>query len=184
MIWHRTFILLTALLLVGCGRKQPPPPQHLVAKQFQEFGGTITFNEDAPAKSVIGVQLPAVKTTDVQMELLRGLDKLQTLDVSNSKVSDKGLYHLSELIELRSLDLDGTEITDEGLTHLSKLKNLQTLELSGTQVSDDGVEYLKNLSQLESLMLMDTNVTDDGINDLRKSLPKLHIIDASGKLAQ
>ncbi len=181
---NSTFILVTALFLVGCGREQSPPPQHLVAETLERFGGTITFNEDSPTKSVIGVQLPALKTTDTQLELLRGLDQLQTLDVENSKVSDKGLRHLAELIELRSLDLHGTQITDEGLKHLNKLKNLQILDLSGTQVSDNGVEYLKNMSHLESLMLFDTKITEDGIIDLRKSFPEVDIIEASGNLAK
>lgn len=184
MIQDRTLILLTPLLLVGCHRELPAPPQHLVVENLRGLGGTITIKEGASDKSVIGVQLPALKTTDAQMELLRGLDQLQVLDVENSEVSDKGLRHLAELTELRSLDLHGTQITDEGLTHLSKLKNLQVLNLAGTQVSDDGVEYLKNLSHLESLTLLDTNVTNHGIDDLRNSLPKLDIIDASGNLAE
>ena len=41
------------------------------------------------------------------------------------KIKNDGLAHLKELNRLSSLILDGTDISDEGLDHLAKLKTLQ-----------------------------------------------------------
>ncbi len=45
-----------------------------------------------------------------------------------------------------------------------------------TQVTDTGLKELAGLKQLAALDLRDTKVTDAGVADLRKTLPKCHII--------
>jgi Leucine-rich repeat (LRR) protein len=46
---------------------------------------------------------------------LRGLTRLQQLDLSETRITDLGLEHLSGLTNLQAVDVSGTETTDSGL---------------------------------------------------------------------
>ena len=68
------------------------------------------------------------------------------LCLDGTQVTDAGLEHLKGLTRLQSLDLSGTQVTDAGLEHLKGLTQLQWLSLEGTQVTDAGLEHLKGLT--------------------------------------
>ena len=51
--------------------------------------------------------------------------------------------HLHTLAGLQSLDLSETQVTDAGLLHLEALRNLQDLTLQQTAVTETGVDRLK-----------------------------------------
>lgn len=55
------------------------------------------------------------------------MKRLNTLDLSNTKVTDRGLEHLRELPKLRTLFLIGTKVTPEGVNRL--LEELPELEV-------------------------------------------------------
>ena len=105
------------------------------------------------------------------------LDRLETLMLAGSRVSDDELSHLSALTNLQALDLSGTGISDKGLNHLKGLKRLKSLSLVQTKVSDAGMLYLQSLSDLEELNLHRTKITDAGLVHLRglRSLKKLNL---------
>ena len=44
---------------------------------------------------------------------LRGLNKLQSLNLSLTQVTDAGLLHLQGMTQLEVLDLTGTQVTDD-----------------------------------------------------------------------
>ena len=71
------------------------------------------------------------------------LDRLETLMLGGSSVSDEGLRHLKELTNLQSLDLSGTDVTGTGLKHLTGLSRLKSLSLRRTQVTDAGMVHLR-----------------------------------------
>ena len=60
----------------------------------EKLGGTVTRDDKAPSKPIIGVQL------------------------SNTYVTDAGLKELAPLKNLTWLSLGGTKVTDEGLKEL------------------------------------------------------------------
>ena len=76
-------------------------------------------------------------------EQLKDLAELETLDLSNTPVSNVGLEHLKDLSRLETLDLSGTNVTDAGLDHLRGLTNLQSLDLSGTSVTKAAIANLR-----------------------------------------
>jgi Leucine-rich repeat (LRR) protein len=55
----------------------------------------------------------------------------------------QGLVHLKGLTKLQSLDFSNSRITDTGLAHLKGLANLEKLDLRQTQVTDKGVKKLQ-----------------------------------------
>ena len=69
---------------------------------------------------------------------------MQTLDIRHaSGVTDAGLVHLKGLARLEKLDLTNTQITDAGLVHLKGLTKLQRLNFWDTQVTYEGVKKLQ-----------------------------------------
>ncbi len=103
------------------------------------------------------------------------LNRLQTLDLGSTTVSDAGLEHLERLRSLKTLNLSSTNITDVELRHLKGLTRLEALDLHWTRITDAGLVHLKGLTGLRELDLGDTEVTVAGAGDLRRTLPKLTI---------
>ena len=58
--------------------------------------------------------------TDAGLVHLKGLTKLQILDLRYSRITDAGLLHLKELTGLKTLHLRRTQITDAGIAELQK----------------------------------------------------------------
>ena len=116
----------------------------------------------------------------------QGLCKLNTLNLSRNKISDKGVQHLSTALtqtncKLNSLHLEVNNITDEGVEHLSTgLKHpnckLNSLHLGANNITDKGVEHLSkalthtNCTELNSLNLRLNNITDEGVEHLCTAL--------------
>ena len=59
------------------------------------------------------------------------------------QITDVGLAHLKGLTKLQGLNLTGTQITDAGLVHLKGLTKLWGLNLMDTQITDAGVDELQ-----------------------------------------
>ena len=98
---------------------EPVESQEQAIAAIKKLGGKATIDEKSPNKPVIKV------------------------DLSHSKVTDKGLIELSELFKLQSLNLSGTNITDAGLKHLKRLTKLRGLDLNNTKVTEEGLEKLQ-----------------------------------------
>jgi hypothetical protein len=126
------------------------------------------------------LNLGGTRVTDAGVALLASTGKLRSLDLDGARVSDAGLAHLSGLTSLRGLHLGGTGITDAGLAQLGSLSKLWVLSLSDTGISDAGLVHLRGLTKLRVLNLEGTKVTGAGIARLRKDLPQARIVAGPG----
>jgi hypothetical protein len=113
--------------------------------------------------------------TDAGLKQLRGLRKLETLDLLGcSKITGEGLKHLSRMSSLKRLDLSETQVGDEALRHLRQFPRLEWLDLISTRVTDAGLAHLKTLPSLRELWVGNCEaITDKALTDLKKALPKL-----------
>ena len=102
-------------------------------------------------------------------------DRIRSLNLAHTRITDAGLEHLKGLSSLNGLNLYNTQVTDAGLEHLKGLTSLDRLYLNNTQVTDAGLEHLKGLSSLRGLDLDNTQVTAEGRASLRKALPNCEI---------
>ncbi len=100
------------------------------------------------------------------------MKNLHVLKLSGDPVLGPGL---SEVPNLTDLDLSDTRITDKGLDNLYRLTALEKLDLSGTPITDAGLDRLKGLTKLRELYLARTKVTDAGVEALHKTLPAIKI---------
>ncbi len=102
-------------------------------------------------------------------------DKIVSLDVAKTKITDEGLKTIGSLKGLRELHLEGTAVTDAGLGHLQGLAALEYLNLYNTKITDAGVAKLAGLGKLKALYLWQTGVTKAGVAQLKGKLPNAHI---------
>lgn len=86
---------------------------------------------------------------------------LETLDLSETKVTDRGLAYLSSLAQLEKLFLDETKVTDAGLRYLKPLVKLDVLALNGTPITGKGLANLRALTKLRVLNLSETKINDE-----------------------
>ena len=113
-------------------------------------------------------QTRAAKLTDAGVEHLRGMTRLQVLDLQRNEVTDVGLQSLEGMAELRSLDLSHNKVTGAGLKNLRAMSNLERLSLDDTGVTDDGVSARLPLRKLRSLRLGHCAITDQSVETLGK----------------
>ena len=115
----------------------------------------------------------------------QGFCNLQFLNLSNSRITDKGVEYLTTALinnncKLNNLDLAMNKITDKGVEHLTKALintncKLNSLGLEGNQISDKGAEHLATAlintnCKLNSLGLVGNKITDKGVEHLTKAL--------------
>lgn len=139
---------------------------------------------------------------DVPLATLKNLMTLEELNLANCQLDDLKLGQLPTLPSLKRLILDGNDLGTPGVfrltktatqvqelslacpklgtaaaLHLPEFKKLKRLSLAGSQVNDASVKHLAKLSDLEELDVRKTNLTPAGINELKKALPKCHILE-------
>ncbi len=102
-------------------------------------------------------------------------DKIVSLDLARTKVTDVGLKSLAGMKSLTELHLENTAVTDAGLDQLKPLASLEYLNLYGTKVTDAGAAKLGSLPKLKAIYLWQTAVTKNGVTALKKALPSAHI---------
>ena len=118
----------------------------------------------------------AKEFTDAGLAPLAPLaDKITSLDLARTKVTDGGLKAVGAMKNLVELHLENTAITDAGLDALKPLAGLEYLNLYGTKVTDAGTAKLSGLAKLKSIYLWQTAVTKNGVAALKKALPGAHI---------
>jgi hypothetical protein len=72
--------------------------------------------------------LTGTGVTDVGLQYVTGLTRLEELDLSYTKVTDAGFDNFRELTRLKELWLHDTQVTDAGVAELQKaLPNVKIL---------------------------------------------------------
>jgi hypothetical protein len=90
---------------------------------------------------VVVLQMANPEVTDQTLEHLKGMNRLEELDLNNTQVTDSGLKVLRDLPALSSLRLQNTKVTDQGFQEsLAEKATLMQLDLRGTQVSREAVQ--------------------------------------------
>lgn len=152
---------------------------------FVDLGKKAATDEDLAVidkvTSIQNLNLSDTKITSKGLRHLMGLTDLKCLFLLNTNVDDEGLGYLKGHQQLQILMLDGTDITDSGLVNLRGMTELDDwLGLGHTQVSDAGLENLTGLPNQRTLhvILRDTNVSRQGVARLRAALPKVDITDS------
>lgn len=196
-----------AALALGPAAGQPRLTEAEAAAALEKLGARVTRDATLPGNPVVGVlcgkgcaladehftlfaSLPEVRTLDLVgharvtgtgLVHLRGLKKLEELDLSRCAIESRHLAPVKDFPELWKLGLWFTAVDDAGLKHLRDHPRLKNLYLTGAPVTDEGLRNLGSLPRLEDLRLGRTGITDEGLKLLTKArFPRLGGADVGG----
>lgn len=124
----------------------------------------------------LALELRGLPLSDVGLKSLLAKVKVIGLDISGTKISDRGLQDLpSQRSRLRMLDLSFTQISDAGLKSVAGLAELRHLSLIGCRVTDGITESLAGLSRVREIYLAETGISARAAEQLRHALPACRI---------
>ena len=127
-----------------------------------------------------GVALPLLKLIPSLRELDLGGQQRTDSGLWGVLVSDANCQQLAALAELESLDLTDTTLGDRGLLALSSLKNLRSLRLSRTKITSKGLGALKSLEHLRELDCAGVEGIDDGALPALTQMRQLQVLHLEG----
>ncbi len=171
------FVLALAFTAHAADDKAAADPAVAAAMQKVNATGASLMPIAADAKTFRFTALNVAKDfADAGLEpLLPIADKIASLDIARSKVTDGGLKALAGMKNLKELHLEGTAVSDAGLDQLKGLAELEYINLYNTKVTDAGLAKLAALSKLKAIYLWQSGVTKAGVAALKAKLPKAHI---------
>jgi internalin A len=144
---------------------------------IEHAGGTVA--RDAGGQPV-AADLRASWVTDSDMPLLVQMKDLKRLDLSLTRISDRGMRALKTAPSIEELNLSFAEqITDEGAATVKNWKHLRRLNLRGTKITDATLEFLSGAASLEWLDIGWAQITDTGLDHLA-SLTNLRALTMGG----
>lgn len=183
--------LLTTLVFAGLLNAAGPGDWITAA------GGTFKLD---PAGRITSVDLRSSWVTDSDMPLLAQLPHLAQLDLSMTRITDRGLQQLKSapaIVELnlyyaeqitdegmaaikswkrlKKLNVRGTRITDTTLEHAASVPTLEVLDVGYAQVTDVGLDHFASLTNLKELSLGGNKLTDAGLQSLRYLTALTHL---------
>lgn len=100
-------------------------------------------------------------TKDEQCKHLKLFPKLSSLSMGGTGITDACIEHLSKAKTLNSLNLTTSNISSKGIAQMKSLQNLSRLSLAGTVPTANILEVAK-LKQITSLQLS-TKLAEDGL---------------------
>jgi len=176
---HTSLLLALALAFTAhaADDKAAADPAVAAAMQKVNASGASLMPVAADAKDFRFTALNVAKEFgDAGLEPLAPIaDKIASLDIARSKVTDGGLKAVAAMKNLKELHLEGTAIGDAGLDHLKGLAELEYLNLYNTKVTDAGIAKLAGLGKLKAIYLWQSGVTKAGVAALKAKLPGAHI---------
>ena len=137
-----------------------------------------------PMKGDTGLQIissldPKLSIKDDDLSALSPVaSQLVAIDLTQSKITDRGLGQLIEMKNLKRLTLEGVkEITPDGIAKLKPLENLSSLNLVRVPLDDSLVDVLIMLENLREVYLFETGLSETAISRLKTARPKLFVIE-------
>ncbi len=170
-------LLAFAVMSAAAADKPAPDPAVKQAVEKINATGASLMPMSADSKEYRFTALNMAKDfADANLAPLASVaDKIVSLDLARTKVTDAGLAAIAAMKNLRELHLENTTVSDAGLDQLKSLAALEYLNLYGTKVTDAGIQKLAGLGKLKSLYLWQTGVTKGGVAQLKAKLANAHI---------
>jgi Leucine-rich repeat (LRR) protein len=168
---------------------------------IEHSGGVVTHDA---AGRVTAIDLRASWITDSDMPALARMTDLARLNLSLTRISDRGLRALktAPAIEdvnlyfaeqvgdegaailrnwkrLKRVNLRGTKITDSTLEALAGVPSIEWLDIGWAQITDTGLDHLSALTNLRWLTMGGNKLTDTALQFLRQ-MPQIEYLDIGG----
>jgi hypothetical protein len=131
-------------------------------KALQDMGALVVMDANQQYAGVVNLTLPQIEPQLHEAVVhVPALCRLETLELSRSRLVDDDLVHVGKNSHLKSLQLSETAVTDAGVAHLSNLSNLEALHAVGTKITNAGLDSIGQLTTVEVLDLSDNDLSGD-----------------------
>lgn len=118
--------------------------------------------------SVIGVVCECPDANDELACLLTRFQKINVLNLNDSRISRRGLECLCSLPHLQSLRISKAPITSADVEFLSNKRSIITLWLNDIALTDEAIQSVAQMPNLTKLHIENTSLTDSTIRHLRR----------------
>lgn len=158
-----------------------------IIAEFREKRPTLIDDADLAELFAVKEGLEEVESLDITSSNvtgkgLEGVEKLPNLtkvDATRAKnIDDTAMDSIAKVSSITELTLVATRITGAGLQRLAELPNLEKLSIAHTLVGDDDLSALSGLNNLRELNISNTKLTDAAFVHL-SSLAALEKFDVS-----
>ena len=166
---NQILVMMVAVVLVGCSNDTPETSQAAEAEPQVATKPTPEPTPVSPADEKLIADPIVEKIIRLQINKPEGkltetdLEKITSLSLSDTKITDEGLKEVAKLQQLTLLYLNDTKVTDAGLKEVAKLQKLEDLYLRSTKITDTGLKEVAKLQKLGVLDLTDTQITDASV---------------------
>ncbi len=129
---------------------------------------------DASSRKLEWLDLGFTQVTDrLFLESKQSAWDVKRLSLELTNISDASMSSIAAMDDLTELDLTECKVTDRGIAELAKHRSLRKLWIGGTQVSDKSIEVLSSIPKLESLIYEGSAITPQGFAQLARKNPLL-----------
>lgn len=179
---RRVGLFLFVAMCVGCtteedtikrleGKAEPYRADTYLLRATFSAAKDDTLKSVADLDRIVALDLSGSFISDDGLTYLIGMPNLWELNVTNTRITDAGMKHLTEIGRGKDghpldLTLDRTAVSDEGIRFLAPMGNLASLSLKGTRITDSSLRSLQVTKSLGGLGLDKTRITDDGLAPL------------------
>ena len=128
---------------------------------------------DGPFMDETTLEFRGPSFTDADLKALPNLDKVETLTLVDTAVTDDGCRELLRARALVEIAIISDKVSDNTLAVLARLPVLRSLQIHrGPKIGDEGLRYLSGCTGLRELYLKETAITDRGLSAIHK-LPQI-----------
>jgi len=127
------------------------------------------------------LDLSATDITDGAREMIVQLPAVRDLNVSENRITDRFVVSVLDRLPLTKLIAGDTAISDRAILDASS-STLRAIGLAGTRITDEGLEALARFPALKVVDVRRCGVTASGIEALAARVPLLRIITTDGEL--
>lgn len=123
------------------------------------------------------LELSGTAVTSAGLVHLKGLTKLERLNLCLTDCDDRGFEHLAGMTQMKRMVICASKITGTGFTHLTGMTQLESINLHSAPASDAGLAAIGKLPSLKRLEIVHTHVTDEGLRHVAglTNLRQLHV---------
>lgn len=169
------------ITIPALGRVQFSTPADLVALSVDSDISDFSFLKSCdPGKSIKYIEFLYCNINDSDLANISSFIQLVGLNLARTAIRGNGFDDLVRLERLRSIDLSNSGATNEIFKSISCFKYLTNLNLDFTDVSDIGVEKIVSNKDLEILGLDHTNISDRALDSICR-LDKLKVLRIGGE---
>ena len=177
------FASAVCLILIGCSKPTSPAQEANSDQQSaSNNSATAEPQPKSPEEIIAAFETLDPKDRDSAAisevaQLPEASDAIESIDLTDSRISDTDIQPLKNLSKLKSVNLTNVPISGAALEAFTELPALEELILDGTQVGNDVAPHLLEMENLQTVSLRKTGITDQIFKSLAEmpQLTRLHV---------